>query len=392
MSDDLPGYLRTDSRLSHVIPSNLSESDVKGLRSLRLSRLTSAVAQHGASWSLIADLASIRYLVGFSGSHALLLVSANPDDDALLYTDGRYVEQATQSALSYGVENLAVHTGAWFEEVSTRVMKGSSALLVDEDALSASEVKKLSSIKDACRPLGDVMKRLREVKDRDELSCIGQAAAIADAAARESLKALKDEPSELELAGRFEYFVRHFGAEATSFETIVASGPRSALPHGHPTSRRVREGDVLVFDFGAVFEGYRSDATRTLFIGDPPPRIREAYDLVARSQAAGASRIAVGNEVSEVEEGARKVLKDQGEEAALIHGIGHGVGLDIHEDPFTAARSGSRFQEGTTVTVEPGVYYPDNFGIRIEDLFCIIDQEPRCLSVASQSLELDHWS
>lgn len=86
------------------------------------------------------------------------------------------------------------------------------------------------------------------------------------------------------------------------------------------------------------------------------------------------------------------MLKDQGEEAALIHGIGHGVGLDIHEDPFTAARSGSRFQEGTTVTVEPGVYYPDNFGIRIEDLFCIIDQEPRCLSVASQSLELDHWS
>ncbi len=392
MSDNLAGYPHIDSQISQSIPSELSEYEIRSLRASRLPRLYRTLEERKAAFALVADLASIRYLVGFSGSHALLLVSANPNANAVLYTDNRYLEQATESAHNYGVENLTVRTTPWPSEVTNQVSKGALPILIDEDAFSAADVRNLTSITQDCEPLGDTIKRLREVKDRDELNCIARAAAIADAAVRESLKVLAQEPSELELAGRFEYFVRHFGAEATSFETIVASGPRSALPHGHPTSRRIREGDILVFDYGATFEGYRSDATRTVFLGDPPPRIRDAYELVTRSQAAGAARISLGNEVSEVESGAREILRKAGEEAALIHGVGHGVGLDIHEDPFTASKSGARFLEGTTVTVEPGVYYPGEFGIRIEDLYCIVDNEARCLSVASQNLALDNWN
>ncbi|MHB8189144.1 MAG: aminopeptidase P family protein [Ferrimicrobium sp.] len=384
MADELKDSVHTIPAILDRSLRNLPEDHEADRRATRIDRLLDALALHNPFYLLIQDPANIRYLIGFSGSSGVLLIRTGQEPLLTLCTDGRYALQAAQEAHSHGLANLEIDTTPWRSEAGPldRVVRDRTTLLVEPHQLSLQDFELIGSIigKDRIAHLANHLALLRQQKDPREIKAMAKAAQIADSALYETLGKLKEEPTEQELAGWFEYHLRRLGAENASFATIVASGSRSALPHGHPTQRVIREGDVVVFDYGATVEGYHSDATRTIVVGSPTPMQHDTFDLVLEAQLAGIEAIVEGGQVSAVEASARKVLRDAGEEAALTHGVGHGVGLEIHENPYTSQANGVVFANGFTVTVEPGLYYEGRYGMRIEDLFAVIDGVATALS------------
>jgi Xaa-Pro aminopeptidase len=221
---------------------------------------------------------------------------------------------------------------------------------------------------------------MRAHKDPSEIAAITRASMVADRAITQTLTHLRDSPTELELAGWFEYYVRECGAEGVSFPTIIASGPRTSLPHAQPTRQRIVAPTPVVVDFGAIVDGYCSDSTRSFYLGDPPPSYRRAYEIVAAAKDAGVAKLRPGKTVHAVEQATREYLRDQGVEKYLLHGIGHGVGLEIHEFPFTATATDVAVEPDMCITVEPGLYYANDFGIRLEDLYLTTAETPISLT------------
>ena len=339
----------------------------------RRERLRLRVQREGLAGLLVTRLVNVRYLTGFTGSNGQLLVAADPAAD-LFATDGRYDEQAAQEAPD--LERFLGREEEWLPE---RLGSGSrlgveSHDLTWERATGLGDALRAPGVELAATPRW--VEELREVKDDAELAALRRACATADAAFADLLDWLRPGLTELQVAHRLEDHMRAGGADGPSFDTIVASGPNSARPHHHPTARRLEPGHLLKVDFGALLEGYHSDMTRTVALGEPDPALRAVHQLVLAAQAEGRAAAVSGAGAAEVDRACREVIDVAGHGERFVHPTGHAVGLEIHEQPILHERATATLRPGMAVTVEPGVYLPGLGGVRIEDVVVIAAEGP----------------
>jgi Xaa-Pro aminopeptidase len=329
---------------------------------------------------LVTNLDNVRYLAGFTGSNAALLIAADAADDAIA-TDGRYLTQvAEQSGDLRAVIERDV-AGALLAEAGGTVGFEATALNYADHARLEDEGPTLV-------PTTRLVERLREVKDEGEIELLRRACAISDRA----LAALVEEgaiapgATESQVARRLENLMFEFGAEAVAFETIVAAGANSAIPHHRPTGAALAIGDFVKIDFGARYGGYHADETRTFVLGEPAAWQREIYDVVRAAQAAGREALVPGADVRAIDAAARSVIEAAGYGEQFLHGLGHGVGVEIHEAPTLGKLGSGTLSDGAVVTVEPGVYLPGRGGVRIEDTLVVRADGPELLTRTSKDL------
>lgn len=351
----------------------------------RVERLRPAVAEAGCDALLVTNLTNVRYLTGFTGSAGLLLVRP---DDLLFVSDGRYAQQAADQLAAAGVEARIEISGTGQRELLQAAAAGVARLGLEAGAVTWAQQRRYADewFADAeLVPTEGLVEGLRIVKDEGEVARIEAAARIADAALADVRALLLDGPTEEEFGLALDTAIRRLGAEGTSFETIVASGPNGAKPHHRPGSRRIDAGDLVVLDFGALVDGYCSDMTRTVMVGDPSPTQARMLEVVTASQQAGVEAVRAGVATADVDAACRAVIADAGWADAFVHGTGHGVGLDIHEDPRVAATATATLAPGHVVTVEPGVYLPEHGGVRVEDTVVVTDEGCRRLTLAPKA-------
>jgi Xaa-Pro aminopeptidase len=342
--------------------------------SRRFGQLRRRLNTAGVSGLVVTHLADVRYLSGFTGSSAALAITRRA---ARLFTDGRYRTQAAEEVKVAKVEIvsgapalaavqwLSAQRGienAGFDPAHTTV-----AELARWKAGLASKLHRKFLV-----PLGDpLVETLRLLKDEDELAIMREAALVGCRLFDHILGFLRPGLREIDVAAELEHHARVLGAEGMSFDTIAASGPRSALPHGRATAARLPRRGFLTLDFGVILKGYCSDMTRTIHFGPPKPKERSAYEFVLQAQQAAIAAVSSGVSCGDVDEAARSVLRKAGLAEAFSHSTGHGVGLEIHEPPRVGTGQTTRLLPGMVVTIEPGVYLEGEFGIRIEDMVAV---------------------
>ena len=354
--------------------------------SVRLRSLRESMAKDGIKALVVTHLPDVRWLCGFTGSNAALSVTQK---NAALFTDGRYTVQAKQetrgarvviakkSALKEACalsESLARH--ASYDPEHTTVAE----LALMRAAISAKARRSFFSALE-----WPLVTELRMIKDGEELRLMEKAAAMGDRVFNAALPHIKSGVAETEIAASLEFFARSMGAEAMSFETIVASGPRSALPHGRATAATLPRNGFITLDFGVILKGYCSDMTRTVHVGRASEEERAAFDAVLAAQQAAVEAVKPDATCGEVDEAARGVLRKAGLAKYFTHSTGHGVGLEIHEQPRIAAAQEARLAPGMVITIEPGIYLPGKFGIRIEDMVAVTESGCQVLTPVTKS-------
>ncbi|SER84115.1 Xaa-Pro dipeptidase [Lentzea xinjiangensis] len=332
---------------------------------------------------LVTDLLNVRYLTGFTGSNAAVLVDARGDDATVFCTDGRYLTQSARQ-----VPDL--------ERVIDRpcdvalVKRARGRLGFESHRVTVDGWEALGQAADGAElhRAGGLVEKLRLVKDEVEIEALRMACAAADRALAALIGhgGLRAGRTEREVARELESRMLDHGAEGPSFASIVAFGANSAVPHHSPTDAPLQAGDLVKLDFGALVDGYHSDMTRTLVLGKPADWQRDLYDLVARSQAAGRAALEPGVAVSDVDRAAREVIARAGHGDDFLHGLGHGVGLEIHEAPALSKAGDGTLSAGMAVTVEPGVYLPGRGGVRIEDTLVVRESAPELLTLTTKEL------
>lgn len=350
---------------------------------VRRGRLREALTGRGAAFVLVTDLVNVRYLSGFTGSSGALLVG--PDGYAVLATDSRYELQAGDEAPD--VELLVTRAGP--TELLARAA-GNRPVPVLFEAATVSFEQHLQLSRDFAGELlpdDGCVTSLRQVKDSVELDLLAEACAASDQALAALLPRVRVGVTERQVARWLDDELRDRTPEGPGFDTIVAAGPNSAVPHHSPGARPIRSGDFLKIDFGARVGGYHADMTRTFVVGAPPAAWQqEIYDVVAAAQAAGKQALSAVALASEVDRAARDVVVEAGWGEHFSHGLGHGVGLQIHEAPFLGSTSPDRLRAAVPVTVEPGVYLPGRGGVRIEDTVVVHEDRVEPLTTASRDL------
>ncbi len=346
---------------------------------LRLEALRALIAEHELAAVVVSKPENRRYFSGFTGSSGMLLVSA---DQARLITDFRYIEQAALEAPAFIVVR---HGSDMYDTLANEVKAiGGGKIGFESDFATWEAHEKMNAVIGNLFPLH--LDRLRMVKDEAELAALRVAVRLADRAFDHILSFIKPGVSERDVALELEFFMRKNGAEKAAFDIIVASGPRSALPHGRAGERLIAAGDFVTMDFGAVYDGYHSDITRTVVVGKATDRQREIYSLVYAAQHAGLEAVAAGRTGREVDEAARRIIGNAGYADYFGHGLGHGVGLAIHEEPRLSPSGDEVLTANMTVTVEPGVYLPDWGGVRIEDTVVVTAGGVQILTASSKEL------
>ena len=360
--------------------SALPEMDVDA----RIPRVVAALDAAGCDALLVTNIANVRYLTGFTGSSAMALVCS---DEVVFVTDGRYTFQAAEQLDAAGIEaRIETATAAKQRDVLAAAANGIGRLGLEAASVSWARQRTFAAdwFPDTeLVPTEGLIEQLRRVKDPGEVARIEEAARIADAALAEVRPRLHGDVTEVDFALELDFTMRRLGADDVSFETIVAGGPNGAKPHARPSSRPIRTGDLVVLDFGALVDGYHSDMTRTVIVGEPgSPTQERMLDVVAESQRAGVAAVRPGVAAADVDAACRAVIAEAGWGDAFLHGTGHGVGLDIHEAPSVAATSTDTLASGHVVTVEPGVYLREHGGVRIEDTVVVTEDGCRLLTHA----------
>jgi Xaa-Pro aminopeptidase len=339
---------------------------------VRRKKAGTATKAAGVDGLLTTHLPDVRYLCGFTGSNAALVLVGGK---AVLFTDGRYTAQAKLEAAGTKVviakKPAVVAACEWLEAAGVRRC-GFDAAHTTVAALEAMRKALSAKVRRGMFvAVGPVVARMREVKDADEVKLIRAAALVGSDLFEGMLTYLEAGLTEVEVAATLEYAARLAGAEGMSFDTIVASGERSALPHGRATGARLPKQGFVTLDFGVILDGYCSDMTRTVHIGKALPDERDVYDSVLEAQEAAVAAVAPGVTAGEVDEAARSVLRRVKLDKYFSHSTGHGVGLEIHEGPRLAAKQTQVLEQGMVITIEPGVYMPGRFGLRIEDMVLV---------------------
>jgi Xaa-Pro aminopeptidase len=355
-------------------------NDTSSAAGRRLARVRESIAERGLHGLLVSHLPNLRYLTGFSGSNGWLLLA---DDRAVFYTDGRYRQQIEEEIPeSLGFEFQVPSEGLLGElaERADQLFAG-SRVGFEGSRLSYDNWTRLSEGAGSVEwvPVAGIVEGLRAVKDDAEVDAIQKAAAIAGQALRETLAAVEIGVREADLAAELDYRMARLGAERPAFETIVASGLRTALPHAATGIRKLEAGDLLLIDFGARWQGYSSDITRTFAVAETTPRGLEVYDAVLAAQRAACAALTAGVRSGDVDAAARGAFQERGLEENFVHSTGHGLGLEVHEGPALRRTGEEPLEAGMVVTVEPGLYFPGWGGVRIEDDLLVTDSEPRPL-------------
>jgi Xaa-Pro aminopeptidase len=348
----------------------------------RQERLRALMETRRVPFMLVTHLANIRYLTGFTGSSGIVLLGPRTGS---LWVDPRYTLQAHEQA--EGVEVI---------EEKEALLKGAASWLrkngVREASFEAStisfaqfeHIRKEAGDSFQLKPAGDLIEDLRIVKDRGEIEAIRKAGKVTAEVFAQILPLVRPGVVEQDLAAEVEYRMRKKGAEGAAFETIVASGPRSAHPHARPTSKALQDCELVIFDLGAILSGYAADMTRTVFLGDPTRRVRSLYSNVLKAQEGAIRSVQDSTPTGEVDSTARRILARHGLARYFTHSTGHGVGLEIHERPRLGKGDTTFLRSGSVVTVEPGVYLEGVGGIRLEDTVLVGPEGPEILTPASK--------
>lgn len=355
----------------------------------RIGALRRRITRAGLSGLVVTHLPDVRYLSGFTGSSAALAVTRRA---ARLFTDGRYTAQASEEVSAAKVEIVsgapAVSAVQWIAAQPGVDLVGFDPVwtsVADLARLKASLPASLRRSFLTALP-ASLVEQLRRVKDEDEIAIMVEAALIGCRLFDHILGVIRPGLREIEVAAELEYQARLLGAEAMSFETIVASGVRSALPHGRATTAPLPRRGFLTLDFGVILKGYCSDMTRTVHLGKPGKDERDTYNAVLEAQQSAVAAVGAGVTCAEVDEAARAVLRKDGLAEAFSHSTGHGVGLEIHEQPRVGSGQTTRLAPGMVITIEPGVYLPGKFGIRIEDMVAVTPTGGQVLTPAPKAL------
>ncbi|WNB93576.1 Xaa-Pro peptidase family protein [Bacillus sp. NEB1478] len=334
---------------------------------------------------LITSNANRIYLSGFTGSSGVLLITKN---DAILVTDFRYSDQSREQAKDY---KIVIHTAPIPEEIA-KISKELSIKKIgfEQDHLTFAGYRtyedQLSSSDTELVPVSGLVEKLRLIKDDSEIKIIKDAASIADAAFSHIIEFIKPGQTEREVSNELEFFMRKNGAASSSFNIIVASGYRSALPHGVASSKVIEKGELVTLDFGAYYEGYCSDITRTVAIGNVSDELKEIYQVVYDAQILGMKGIKPGMTGKEADALTRDYISSKGYGDYFGHSTGHGIGLDVHEGPALSFKSDTILESGMIVTVEPGIYVSGLGGVRIEDDALITKDGNESLTQSTKTL------
>lgn len=339
-------------------------------------KLAAAAARKaGVGALLITHLPDVRWLCGFTGSNAAVVLPANSAARPTLVTDGRYTAQAKQEATDVRViiapKSAVIAACELLTKFRIRTCgfdDGNTTVVTLKQMQAALPAKLRRSI---FHPVGALVSTLRQIKDVGEIRKLRAAAALGCRLFDTIFDHIVPGATEAEVALALEYNAKLAGASEMSFPSIVASGPRSALPHGRATSAKLPRRGFVTLDFGVVLDGYCSDMTRTVHLGRPTDEERRVYDAVLEAQEAGVAAVRPGANGAEVDEAARSVLRRAKLDKWFTHSTGHGVGLEIHEGPRLAARQTQKLEAGMVITIEPGVYMPGKFGVRIEDMVLV---------------------
>lgn len=349
-----------------------------------LDRTRTYLAASGADALLVVRPENRRYATGFTGSAGLVVVTPS---DALLAVDFRYYEQAAAQAPACRV----IRGGADPAKALAEAVKGLGPARIgfESEFMPYAQVERLRErfAPADLVPLADV-DRIRWVKDDAEIAAIARATDIADAAFERLLEVLRPGITESQAALELEIAIRRAGGERLAFDTVLASGPRGALPHGRATDRVMQRGEFVTIDFGAVYDGYVSDCTRTVALGEIDARQREVYDAVLTAQGRALEAVRPGVACRDVDAAGRAVIAAAGFGEAFGHAMGHGIGLDVHEGPPVSPRTDAILEPGMVVTIEPGVYLPGWGGVRIEDSVVVTDGGARILTRLPKDLIL----
>ncbi|WP_068273147.1 M24 family metallopeptidase [Aldersonia kunmingensis] len=356
----------------------------------RRQALRALLADRNADALLVTNLLNVRYLTGFTGSNAALLVATEDSEDearTIISTDGRYLTQVAEQVPDLKAE-ITRAVGTRLIELAggngaRRLGFESHVVTVDQHRAYADAAGNIELVR-----LPGLIEQLRMVKDEQEVALLRGACAAADAALSQLIEngGLRPGRSEREVARELEFLMLEHGADGISFETIVAAGSNSAIPHHRPTEAVLATGDFVKLDFGATLRGYHSDMTRTFVLETVADWQRDVYELVARAQAAGRAALRPGAAVAEVDAAARDLIDAAGHGDLFLHGLGHGVGLEIHEAPGIGKAATGTLLSGAVVTVEPGVYFSGRGGVRIEDTLVVRDEGPELLTLTSKEL------
>ncbi len=343
----------------------------------RVKKLRSLISDGEAAY--ITSRANIFYYSGFTSEDAALVITR---DRAVLITDSRYTVQAKQQCPDFEIINISAGLKKILDDIKAET------LLIEEKYMTVYEQHRLEGAagnRDIAQS-HDILSKPRSVKDSGEIKTIAEAERIGDEAISLVLPMIREGVSESDIALEIEFFMRRMGAERLSFETIAASGKRSSMPHGTATDKLLENGDFLTLDFGCVFEGYCSDMTRTVVIGQPDSRQREIYDVVLKAQKEALSIIAPGMCCADIDAAARRVIADAGYGSCFGHSLGHSVGIEIHEMPAFSPSCKVILELGHVITVEPGIYIEGFGGVRIEDLTVVTENGMKNLTNSKKEL------
>jgi Xaa-Pro aminopeptidase len=341
----------------------------------RRKQAVAAAKAAGMDALLVTHLPDVRWLCGFTGSNAALVLAGGRGSRTVLFTDGRYTTQAKAEAV--GVKVVIAPKSAATAACEWMAAAGVTRCGFDDGNTTVAGLKQMRAAVPAAtrrkmfEPVGALVSMLRWVKDAGEIKKMRAAAALGCRLFEETLSVIEPGMTETAVAAELEHAARLAGAQAMSFPTIVASGIRSALPHGMASSAKLPSRGFVTLDFGVVLDGYCSDMTRTVHLGAATAAERTAYDAVLEAQEAGVAAVRAGATGGDVDEAARSVLRRAGLADWFTHSTGHGVGLEIHEGPRLAAKQTQKLEAGMVITIEPGIYIPGKFGVRIEDMVLV---------------------
>lgn len=357
----------------------ISEQSIKN----RLKNFRKKLFEKGLDAALVTKRENYLYLSGFTGTFANLIIT---EKDAILVTDFRYVEQARVQAGNYVIiqyqGNLNDTLNSVIKEKGIRILGFENASVTHQKYSEYSEKLDVEKI----QALDSAIEELRIIKDNEELDIIRKAVRIADEAFTHILKYIKPGVAEIEIAAELEYFMKKNGAKGPSFETIVASGHRAAMPHGVASDKKLELGDSITLDYGAINDDYCSDMTRTVFLGKPPEEMKRVYGIVLDAQQKALNGACKGLSGKDIDMIARNIIDENGYGSNFGHGLGHGVGLEIHEDPRLSPSGERTMENGMVVTVEPGIYVSGLGGVRIEDMIVIKDNAPMVLTTSAKEM------
>ncbi|WP_199173568.1 Xaa-Pro peptidase family protein [Sporosarcina sp. P3] len=349
---------------------------------LKIEKLRKLLKEQQLDALVITNPYNRRYMTNFTGSAGTAIVS---QDDAVFITDFRYMGQANDQLSGY---RIVQHTGTMIQEIANQVKEMKiDTLGFEKEDLSYSQFEVYNEhIKAKLVPVAGLIEKLRLIKTPEEITVLKQAAAIADAAFVYICSVIQAGKTELEIANELEFFMRKQGATSSSFDIIVASGERGALPHGVASDKVIETGDLVTMDYGALYNGYISDITRTVAIGEPSAKLREIYEVTLRAQELGVEQIKPGMTGIEADAITRDYIKSKGYGEAFGHSTGHGIGMEVHEAPALSFRSKTVLEPNMAVTVEPGIYLPGIGGVRIEDDILITETGNERLTKSTKEL------